>query len=78
MITSSGLKPVMPFLTYEQQIEHLITNKKLIINDEDSAIKSLSNISYYALIGGYKSLFYDPMARTLSAWYDFRRYCKSV
>ncbi len=49
MITSSGLKSVKPFLTYEQQIEHLITNKKLIINDEDSAMKSLSNITMLLL-----------------------------
>lgn len=55
---------IKPFLTYEQQIQHLTINKKLTINDIDSAMESLANLSYYALIGGYKSLFYDPMTRT--------------
>lgn len=58
------MKPIKPFLTYDQQIVHLQNKKKLIIKDADSAKSSLSNISYYALIGGYKSLFYDSMTRT--------------
>lgn len=57
-------QPIKPFLTYDQQIEHLKNTKKLSIPDEDAAKQSLHNISYYALIGGYKSLFYDPMTRT--------------
>ena len=59
-----ALRSIKPFLTYDQQIQHLTVDKKLTINDTTSAKESLSNISYYALIGGYKSLFYDPMART--------------
>lgn len=46
-----------PFLTYEQQIEKLINEKKLIINDVPSAIKLLKEHSYYALISGYKQPF---------------------
>lgn len=61
---TKNYKPIKPFLTYDQQIEHLQKDKKLIINDVDSAKDALANISYYALIGGYKTLFYDPMTRT--------------
>ncbi|MBE5833365.1 MAG: Abi family protein [Butyrivibrio sp.] len=58
------MKPIKPFLTYTQQIQHLSTNKGLIIKDVQAAEKSLEKISYYALIGGYKDLFYDRMSRT--------------
>lgn len=64
IVMSRKTKPIKPFLTYDQQIEHLKNVKKLIITDDASARKSLHNISYYALVGGYKSLFYDPMTRT--------------
>lgn len=57
-------QPIKPFLTYDQQVDHLRNTKKLMIDDELSAKASLRDISYYALIGGYKSLFYDPMTRT--------------
>lgn len=56
-------KPIKPFLSYEDQIRNLIEEKELIINDVPSAIKALEDISYYALIGGYKKLFYNPMTR---------------
>jgi abortive infection bacteriophage resistance protein len=46
-----------PFLTYEQQIEKLVDEKKLIINDVSTAIKLLKEHSYYALISGYKQPF---------------------
>lgn len=43
-----------PFITYTAQIEKLKNEKNLIITDDDFAVESLQNISYYALIGGYK------------------------
>ena len=61
---TSAFKPIKPFLTYDQQIQHLEKDKLLIIKNHDSAKESLLNISYYSLIGGYKTLFYDPMTRT--------------
>lgn len=48
-----------PFITYTAQIEKLKTEKNLIITDTDFAVESLQNISYYALIGGYKHPFID-------------------
>ena len=44
------------FLTYEQQIE-LLKSKNLNIADEESAIESLKQYSYYSLISGYKDIF---------------------
>lgn len=44
------------FLTYEQQIE-LLKSKKLFIPDEEKAIESLKQYSYYSLISGYKDIF---------------------
>jgi hypothetical protein len=52
-----------PFLTYEQQLHTLSVNKKLIINDKDSASQALHDIGYFSLIGGYKSPFINPMSR---------------
>ncbi|MDD7419594.1 MAG: Abi family protein, partial [Ruminococcus sp.] len=52
-----------PFLTYDEQIEKLIHEKKLIINDSESAKEGLKNIGYFSLIGGYKTPFIDPMTR---------------
>jgi abortive infection bacteriophage resistance protein len=43
-----------PFLTYEEQIEHLRTKHNLLISDEQFAKDILSNISYYDLVNGYK------------------------
>lgn len=57
-------KPIKPFLTYDQQIRHLEGDKHILIKDHSAAKESLLNISYYALIGGYKTLFYDSMTRT--------------
>ena len=60
-----------PFLTYEQQIENLSKDKHLVINNIPDAIQTLENISYYALIGGYKDLFYNPMTRTYKSGTTF-------
>lgn len=56
-------KPLKPFLNYTGQLNKLTTDKGLIIIDESTAQKALENISYYALIGGYKQLLYNPMTR---------------
>ncbi|MDO5407341.1 MAG: Abi family protein [Eubacteriales bacterium] len=53
-----------PFLTYQQQIQKLIEEKHLIINDTLSAEDKLRDIGYFALIGGYKDPFRNPMTRT--------------
>ena len=45
------------FLTYQQQLHILEHDKQLAIPDSDYAKKMLEEISYYSLIGGYKSLF---------------------
>lgn len=46
-----------PFLTFEQQINKLTTEKNLIINNNSYALEVLSSISYYDLINGYKELY---------------------
>ena len=46
-----------PFITYTAQVEKLKNEKDLVITDDDFAVESLQNISYYALIGGYKHPF---------------------
>ena len=58
------IKPIKPFRTYEEQIDNLINRKGIIINDVPKAIADLESISYYALIDGYKDLFYNPDTRT--------------
>jgi abortive infection bacteriophage resistance protein len=49
------------FLTYEQQLNKLQSDKGLTIADSDYAMHILQKISYYSLIGGYKSLFKAPV-----------------
>ncbi len=46
-----------PFLTHEQLLDHLETEKGLIITDREYATNMLKQIGYFALIGGYKSSF---------------------
>lgn len=52
-----------PFLTYDQQIQKLTNDKKLVIDDIASAKAALENIGYFSLIGGYKTPFINPMTR---------------
>ena len=52
-----------PYLTISQQIHKLSNDKGLIINDHLFAENMLTNIGYFSLIGGYKSLFINPMTR---------------
>ena len=39
-----------PFITYTAQVEKLKNEKNLVITDDDFAVESLQNISYYALL----------------------------
>lgn len=52
-----------PYLTIAQQIQKLSNDKGLLINDLPFAETMLTNIGYFSLIGGYKSLFINPMTR---------------
>lgn len=52
-----------PFITYMAQIEKLEKEKGLMIKDIALAEYYLKNISYYALIGGYKHPFIDIHTR---------------
>ncbi len=51
------------FMTYEQQLNKLQADKGLTIPDADFARKTLEEISYYSLIGGYKGLFLHPASK---------------
>ena len=62
-MTEKALKPIKPFLNYEEQINNLIEQKGIIVNDHKFAVSKLEDISYFALIDGYKNLFYNPMTR---------------
>lgn len=55
-----------PFLTYEQQIDKLKNEKKLIIDDENYAIERLKQIGYFKLIGGYKHLFKNKTTKNFN------------
>lgn len=52
-----------PFLTYDQQLEKLCNEKKLVIDDHEAATEALKNIGYFSLIGGYKTPFINSMTR---------------
>lgn len=52
-----------PFLTYDQQLHKLSDDKNLQISDKDFAGQKLKEVGYFALIGGYKEPFIDPMTR---------------
>ena len=51
------------FMTYEQQLNKLQADKGLTIPNADFARKTLKEISYYSLIGGYKGLFLHPASK---------------
>lgn len=50
-----------PFKTYEQLIQKLEKEKKLLIPDKTYAIRLLKEHSYFALISGYKEPFKDKI-----------------
>ena len=62
-MTQKALKPIKPFLNYEEQIRNLIERKGMVITDRKFAVSKLEDISYFALIDGYKNMFYNPMTR---------------
>lgn len=47
------------FKTYSEQVDRLITDKGLVIEDRDAAVDTLKQISYFALVSGYKEPFRD-------------------
>lgn len=51
------------FLTYDQQIKKLKSEKNLQINDIPYAKEILRQTSYYSLIGGYKEIFKNPTTK---------------
>lgn len=51
------------FLTYDQQLDKLTNEKHLVITDRENAKQILKDISYFSLIGGYKTPFIAPMTR---------------
>lgn len=55
---------IKPFLNYQDQINNLTVKKGLTINNPSFAVETLQDIRYYALIDGYKSIFYDYTSRT--------------
>jgi hypothetical protein len=55
-MTEKALKPIKPFLNYEEQIKNLVERKGMVITDCKFAASKLENISYFALIDGYKDL----------------------
>lgn len=62
-MTEKALKRIKPFLNYEEQINNLVEQKGMVITDHKFAVSKLEDISYFALIDGYKNLFYNPMTR---------------
>ncbi len=48
------------FLDYDGQVDKLINEKELIVDDKEYAIRMLTQISYFSLIGGYKNIFINP------------------
>jgi abortive infection bacteriophage resistance protein len=52
-----------PFLSFEEQLDKLATEKNLIIADREAATKVLQQISYFGLICGYKDIFKNPTTK---------------
>ena len=64
MICSKKLqKFIYSIHVFKNNKEKLKNEKNLVITDDDFAVESLQNISYYALIGGYKHPFIDIHTR---------------
>lgn len=52
-----------PFLSFEEQINHLETDRNLIISDRAYAKSMLQQIGYFGLIYDYKSPFKNPTTK---------------
>ena len=50
---------IMPFRTWDQQIERLKTKYDLKIEDDNFARRALSSMSYYDLVNGYQECFME-------------------
>lgn len=81
------VKSIKPFITYSDQLNILIQKKQLNISNPAYAEKKLHDIGYYALIDGYKDIFYNPMTRTyvkntnftdIVALYEFDENLRSI
>jgi len=55
--------PQKKFLTYEQQIRYLISEKNLVIQDINSAKQILFKVGYFPLINGYKKIFKNSVTQ---------------
>lgn len=76
-----------PFLSYEQQILKLKSEKELIINNDDFAKEKLKEVGYYHLITGYKDLFRNKVVKKykrgvcfedIYALYDFDKSLREI
>ncbi len=56
------------FLSYQDQISQLQSEKQLLIPNPAYAENMLEKLSYYTLIGGYKDLFEKSCIREISPW----------
>ena len=61
-----------PYINTDQQVRLLADTKGLIIPDENYAKQILTDIGYFSLIGGYKSVFTNPMTRRYEVPTTFR------
>ena len=52
-----------PFLSFEDQLNKLETEKGLAISDRAYAEQKLREIGYFGLIGGYKGPFKNPTTK---------------
>lgn len=48
-----------PFLSFPNQIDYLIEDKRLNVPNYENGINLLTTLSYYDLINGYKESFLD-------------------
>jgi len=60
LLLYKGVIMPKPFLSFDDQINHLIDIKNLTISDREYAKKMLQHIGYFSLIGGYKTPFKNP------------------
>lgn len=73
------------YMKNEDLINYLIS-KKLIINDQEKALRNIEKYSYYSIINGYKSVFkdknnnYKPNAsfEEIFALYEFDKNIKAI
>ena len=52
-----------PFLSFDDQINYLQNEKNLTIPDKEYTLKTLKQIGYFGLIGGYKNPFQNPTTK---------------